>query len=143
MTMYVFMNFKKMIYNEDDSTFTEVNTLNLNEFGEQKFSETNMFMFHVLRKQKSGAFFLTEETARHVDIKYVSYYKNYDLKPDPEWVKSEEIPAKHCELADFKRFKDNNDIAEEYFESWSGGYSLICPETNEINLQGTSGSMLL
>jgi hypothetical protein len=50
MTMYVFMNFKKMIYNEDDSTFTEVNTLNLNEFGEQKFSDTNMFMFHVLRK---------------------------------------------------------------------------------------------
>jgi hypothetical protein len=84
MTMYVFMNFKKMWKNEDDSTFTEVNTLDLNEFGEMKFDETNMFMFHVIRKQNSGALFLTDDTvARHVEIKYVSTKENYNIYPDP------------------------------------------------------------
>ena len=84
MTMYVFMNFKKMWKNEDDSTFTEVNTLDLNEFGEMKFDETNMFMFHVIRKQNSGALFLTDDTnARYVEIKYVSTLENYNIYPDP------------------------------------------------------------
>lgn len=71
MTTYVIMNFKKMLWYEDDSTFTEVNTLDLELYGEKAFSETELLMFHVIRKQKSGALFLNEETARHVDIKYV------------------------------------------------------------------------
>jgi hypothetical protein len=71
MGIYIFMNFKKMILHEDDSTFTEVNTLDLDEYGEKPFDETDMFMFHVIRKQKTGMIKLTPETARHIDIKYV------------------------------------------------------------------------
>ena len=71
MTIYVLMNFKKMLWYEDDSTFTEVNTLDLDQFGEKAFNETELLMFHVVRKQKSGALFLNENTERHIDIKYI------------------------------------------------------------------------
>ena len=37
MFIYVTMNIKKMLFHEDDSNFTEVNTLNLNTYGEKKF----------------------------------------------------------------------------------------------------------
>jgi hypothetical protein len=50
MTFYIFMNFKKMIFYEDDSTVTEVNSLDLDTYGEKDFDETNMNMFYVLRK---------------------------------------------------------------------------------------------
>lgn len=50
MTIYIGMNVKKMLLHEDDSTFTEVNTLDLDEYGSKRFDETNMFMFHAIRK---------------------------------------------------------------------------------------------
>ena len=37
MFIYVVMNIKKMLFHEDDSNFTEVNTLNLDAYGEKKF----------------------------------------------------------------------------------------------------------
>jgi hypothetical protein len=87
MGIYVFMNFKKMLLFEDDSTFTEVNTLDLDEYGEKPYDETDMFMYHVIRKQKDSPsrLMLTEETARHIDIKYVQYevdWYKYETDPD-------------------------------------------------------------
>ena len=98
MFIYVFMNFKKMILHEDDSTFTEVNTIDLEEYGEKPFSETEMNMFHVIRKQKTGALFLNEETARHIDIKYVQYNVDWNKYPDPSYKEVVEFPAKQCEV---------------------------------------------
>ena len=101
MFIYVFMNFKKMILHEDDSTFTEVNTIDLEEYGEKPFSETEMNMFHVIRKQKTGALLLNEETARHIDIKYVQYNVDWNKYPDPSYKEVVEFPAKQCEVKDF------------------------------------------
>ena len=98
MFIYVFMNFKKMILHEDDSTFTEVNTIDLEEYGEKPFSETEMNMFHVIRKQKTGALLLNEETARHIDIKYVQYNVDWNKYPDPSYKEVVEFPAKQCEV---------------------------------------------
>ena len=77
MAVYVVMNFKKMLLNEDDSNFTEVNSLNLDEYGAKPFNETEMMMFHVIRKQKTGQLFLTEELKRFIDIRYVQITKDY------------------------------------------------------------------
>jgi hypothetical protein len=71
MAVYVLYNFAKMLLHQDDSNFTEVNTLDLEEYGEKKFDETDMFMFHVIRKQKTGKVELNEETFKHIEIKYV------------------------------------------------------------------------
>ena len=48
------MNFKKMIRYEDDSTYTEVNTLDLDKYGEKAYNQTEVLLFHVIKKQKIG-----------------------------------------------------------------------------------------
>lgn len=50
MALYVFMNFKKMLLHEDDSNVVEVNTMDLVEYGKKAYNETDMFIYHVLRK---------------------------------------------------------------------------------------------
>ena len=50
MVIYVWMNIKKMLLHEDDSTYTEASPLDLDEYGSKRYDETNMFMFHVIRK---------------------------------------------------------------------------------------------
>ena len=95
MTLYVFMNFKKMLLHEDDSNVLEIDVLDLEEFGDQSYNQTDIFLYHVMRKQLSGALFLSADTARYVDIFYNKVQKNYyKAKTDPEYYQAEEIPAK-------------------------------------------------
>lgn len=100
-----------------------------------------MFMFHVIRKQKTGSLYLSADTARYVDIKYVHYSKDYNLKPDPSWQVKTEVAARQCELKDFMKFPDNAVVAKEHFEAWKG-YSILCPDSDDFNLLGNSASML-
>ena len=71
MLVYVAYNFAKMIFYQDDSNFTEAIPLNLDEFGDKNYNETDMFMYHVISKQKTGRVKLNDETYRHIDINYV------------------------------------------------------------------------
>ena len=50
MTLYVFMNFKKLLFYEDDSNTTEYNLENLEEMPELPFGNTDLKMFHIVRK---------------------------------------------------------------------------------------------
>ena len=50
MFTYVFMNFKKMLLNEQDSNSIEYNLIELDGQPETKFNETNFMMFHIIRK---------------------------------------------------------------------------------------------
>ena len=141
MTIYVGMNFKKMLWHEDDSNFTEVNTLDLDQYGVKDFSETDMFMFHVIRKQKSGALFLSEDLERYIDISYMQISKDYfKPKSDPLYKVKTKIKPKQCELKDFLRYEGDQE-AKKYFESWPG-YSLICPDFDDFKLQGNTASMI-
>ena len=137
MTLYVFMNFKKMLLHEDDANIVEMNTLDLEEYGVKAYNETDMFIYYVLRKQLSSKLFLGEETARHVDIFFTSVKKDYytgisDIV---------EVPAKQCTKEDFLKGASENPQAAEYFDTWEG-YSLICPDYDEFELLGNTASMI-
>ena len=71
MFVYVGYNFAKMIFHQDDSNFTEHIPVNLDDFGDKLYNETDMFMYHVISKQRTGRVKLDDDTFRHIDINYV------------------------------------------------------------------------
>lgn len=50
MTMYVLLNFKKMLFMENNSNNTIVDLQDIDAFGVIKYSDTNLKLFHVLQK---------------------------------------------------------------------------------------------
>ena len=54
MAFYVYYNFKKMIFYEDDKQFNDLKLLDLHELGKVNYNETNQFIFFTLSKQLQG-----------------------------------------------------------------------------------------
>ena len=50
MFIYVVILFKRLFLNEGDNNFTKLDVLDLEEFGKIKLSDTNLTVFHVLKK---------------------------------------------------------------------------------------------
>lgn len=108
MSLYIFMNFKKMLLHEDDANIVETNTIDLDEYGLKPYNETDMFIYHVLRKQMTGKLLLSADTARHVDIHFKSVQTDWYVYPDPSYVSSIEVPAKACTKEDFLKGASGN-----------------------------------
>ena len=51
MAFYVYYNFKKLFWHEDDKQFNEFGLLNLDELGVVNYTETSQFVFFTLSKQ--------------------------------------------------------------------------------------------
>ena len=73
MFIYVFMNFRKMIFNLDDSNSVEYNLEDLENGPPIPMNGTDFTMFHVIRKQVSGKklFYDDPEVRRHIDMYFV------------------------------------------------------------------------
>lgn len=70
MTYYVFITFRKMIFNLDDKNSTHYIFNHLDETVTVNFNETDLFNFYVIRKQLpvDTPLFLGEELSRYIDI---------------------------------------------------------------------------
>ena len=54
MAVYVFLNFKKLIFKEDDSIGLQYYSINLDELEPVKYSESDFMLFWVVSKSKNG-----------------------------------------------------------------------------------------
>lgn len=96
-----------------------------------------MFMFHVIKKKRSGTNVdLVEETFKHIEIKYHQIETDWNLYPDPSYKKKTEIKARLCTAEDFGTSRES----QQYWKSWQGFY-LICPETFDLTLLGNTASI--
>lgn len=73
MTLYVFMNFKKMFLHEDDNNTTEYNLEDLSSQPPLAMSDTDFMMFHVVRKQATGKklFWDDQEMQSNMDMYFI------------------------------------------------------------------------
>ena len=74
MTIYVALNFKKMIFNESDTNFTQIGLIDLEELGDVNYNETHLLLFYRVSKQITGEDLTMDdpEVARHIDIRFVN-----------------------------------------------------------------------
>ena len=79
---YVFLNFKRMLLNENDLNYTLIGIVDLEELGEVLYNETSLTIFHRIKKQNSpgwGEIDINDpEVQRYIDIKWVQQYRNYN-----------------------------------------------------------------
>ena len=54
MTVYIFLNFKKLIFKEDDSIGLQYYSINLDELEPTEYATSDFMAFWVLSKSKSG-----------------------------------------------------------------------------------------
>ena len=143
MTLYVFMNFKKMFLHEDDNNTTEYNLEDLEKIPPLGMRDTDFQMFHIVRKQASGKQLFWDDPEVHLNMDMYFIKKKYDWYkyPDPSYVTFEEIPARQCTVDDF--IDDHDEKGPELYDSWAG-FSLICPdmpEDNDFYLEGNQAMM--
>ena len=70
MGYYIFITFRKMIFNLDDKNSTQYVLNELDETVIVNYNETDLFNFYVIRKQvpKDTPLFLGKELSRYIDI---------------------------------------------------------------------------
>ena len=127
MTIYVFMNLKKMFLNEDDNNTTEYNIEDIEKMDPLPMKTTDFKMFHILRKQVTSKmlYYADEEVHKNIEIYYVQNNYDWYLYPDGEYLTVKEFPARQCTAEDFE--DDHDDLGKGMWDSWAG-FSLICPD---------------
>jgi hypothetical protein len=136
MTVYIFLNFKKLILKEDDSIGLQYYSINLDELEPAEYATSDFMTFWILSKSKNGykPVFLNSidpETNRNVNTMIKIEY----LQQDSNWYNTEPHTYSHtevqqCTVDDFCLHGDVKDCHEENikaFDAWAG-FSLICPE---------------
>ena len=140
LTVYFYLNVKKIIFSEGDKNVSTVGSLDLEKLGEIPFNEARLRVFHVLRQQRvEGDKFSFEdgELERHFSIEWVNQKADW-YKDSPFTYNT--YGSKICEESDF----GDDEQAKTLFASWKG-FTLICPETkafDNIKMQGDKGSMI-
>lgn len=123
MSIYVIVNFKKMILFEDNANATEVSALNLDEQGIIDYKDTSFLLYQSLIKKSDGSSVdLNEETFRYIDIHYEQIERDWYKYPDPDYEIATRREAKICDQSDF----GDGPKAEFNFKAWTG-FKLICP----------------
>lgn len=139
LTVYFYLNVKKIIFSEGDKNVTTVGSLDLEKQGDIQFNNARLRIFHVLRQQRpEGDKFLFDdgEIEKHITIEWVN--QKADWNQDSPFT-YDTYKSKICEESDF----GDDEKAKELFASWKG-FTLICPETkafDNIEMLGDKGSM--
>ena len=101
LTVYFYLNVKKIIFSEGDKNVSTVGSLDLEQLGEIPFSETRLKLFHVLRQQRVGGDkfnFEEGELERHFEIEWVN--QKADWYQDSPFT-YDRYKSKICEQSDF------------------------------------------
>ena len=88
------------------------------------FNETEMFVYHILKKQlhNDGPLIMNETTSRYLHIFFAQETIDW-TKPYDQRYTSEKIPARACTADDFGYHPKQ---VEEY-ERWKD-FSVVCPD---------------
>ena len=84
--------------------------------------------------------YLNDELSQYVDIGFKQVFNNYFDK-DGNYYKYKTFKAKQCTQDDF----GNSEKEKEFFDAWSGGSSLICPDFPKgegFTLKGSPADMV-
>ena len=81
MSLYVFVNVKKLWLYEDDQVNTEIYKLDLDSLDELAYNDTKMFIFHTIRKQAGTkpVWFEEKEVQKYVKLGFVQRRDNWNL----------------------------------------------------------------
>ena len=138
---YVFYNFKKMLFNESDTNFTQIGLINLEDLGDVQYNQSQLIFFHRLTKQRTGDLDLSDpEMYRYIDIKFVNQFVDWTKPADAGRYTNKYFKARPCEQKDFGTTPDSVDI----FHTWDG-FTIVCPEIEDgdgFTIKGDLGSML-
>ena len=99
MTVYIFLNFKKLILKEDDSIGLQYYTINLDELEPAEYANSDFMTFWILSKSKNGykPVFLNSidpETNRNINTMIKIEY----LQQDSNWYNPEPHTYSHTEV---------------------------------------------
>ena len=83
MSIYVFLNVKKLIFNLEDKNSTEHGLLNLKSHGTVKMEDTGIFAYFVISKQLNNPTqVLASDYEEYLDLSYRQVKTNMDLSVD-------------------------------------------------------------
>lgn len=103
--LYVFLLFKRMFLKESDSNYVRINVLDLKEFGPKDLNNTDLTVFHVLKKQLGSTPYIDDEFETYLHLNFIQQNNNYnDRGPKygtPYSMDILKVRGRNCEKDDF------------------------------------------
>ena len=110
--LYVFLLFKRMFLKESDSNFVRINVIDLDTFGSQDLNNTEMTVFHVLKKQLGKTPYIDDEFETYLHLNFVQQNNNYkDRGPKygtKKHIDTKTIRGRNCKAEDFSGSPERN-----------------------------------